>query len=254
MEGGDGDNVLEAIFDDETLDQDAEMLDAETLEEDDGQPILLVESTQTNGGDGDSAAKQESLGRSSKRRANRKKRRNKKKGSVDNVTDINRFVIDTCRHLKEKKSYLIWNAVGCLGISAVRDLIKEVDAIQGCGGQLTADANRFRTGGGVLWNILKKREPNAYKEIMARGREFEKQFRQQNIRQVPKENKEAPSQSRHASASDGLTDQVSDSFQLKQEVQHELEQNDPCAERISVHNRVRAPVCYDDLFGENVKD
>eukprot|EP00268_Persea_americana_P059706 TRINITY_DN7364_c0_g2_i3.p1 TRINITY_DN7364_c0_g2~~TRINITY_DN7364_c0_g2_i3.p1 ORF type:complete len:131 (-),score=26.59 TRINITY_DN7364_c0_g2_i3:2589-2981(-) len=129
MEGGDGDNVLEAIFDDETLDQDAEMLDAETLEEDDGQPILLVESTQTNGGDGDSAAKQESLGRSSKRRANRKKRRNKKKGSVDNVTDINRFVIDTCRHLKEKKSYLIWNAVGCLGISAVRDLIKEVPHI-----------------------------------------------------------------------------------------------------------------------------
>lgn len=72
---------------------------------------------------------------------------------------------------------------------------------------------------------------------------------------MPKENKEATSQSRHASASDGLTDQVSESFQLKQEVQHdELEQNDPHAERISVHNRVRAPVCYDDLFGENVKD
>lgn len=51
----------------------------------------------------------------------------------------------------------------------------QVDVIQGCGGQLTADAQRFRTGGGVLWNILKKREPNAYKEIMARGREFEVQ-------------------------------------------------------------------------------
>lgn len=99
MEEGDGDNVLEAIFDDETLDQDAEMLDAETLEEDDDQPILSVESIQINGGDGDSAAKQESLGRSSKRRANRKKRRNKKKGSVDNVTDINRYDLFAIRNL-----------------------------------------------------------------------------------------------------------------------------------------------------------
>lgn len=99
MEEGDGDNVLEAIFDDETLDQDAEMLDAETLEEDDDQPILSVESTQINGGDGVSAAKQESLGRSSKRRANRKKRRNKKKGSVDNVTDINRYDLFAIRNL-----------------------------------------------------------------------------------------------------------------------------------------------------------
>ncbi|GJX68531.1 nodulation receptor kinase [Tanacetum coccineum] len=32
------------------------------------------------------------------------------------VTDINRFVLDTCRHLKEKKSYLVWTAVGCLGV------------------------------------------------------------------------------------------------------------------------------------------
>lgn len=37
-----------------------------------------------------------------------------------------RFVIDTCRRLKEKKSYLIWNAVGCLGVSAVSELVKEV--------------------------------------------------------------------------------------------------------------------------------
>ncbi|GJZ60931.1 putative phosphorylated adapter RNA export protein, RNA-binding domain-containing protein [Tanacetum coccineum] len=26
------------------------------------------------------------------------------------------FVLDTCRHLKEKKSYLVWTAVGCLGV------------------------------------------------------------------------------------------------------------------------------------------
>jgi PHAX RNA-binding domain len=37
-----------------------------------------------------------------------------------------RFVLDTCKRLKEKKSYLVWNAVACLGVSAVCDLVKEV--------------------------------------------------------------------------------------------------------------------------------
>lgn len=37
-----------------------------------------------------------------------------------------RFVLDTCRRLKEKKSYMVYTAVGCLGVSALSDLIKEV--------------------------------------------------------------------------------------------------------------------------------
>lgn len=37
-----------------------------------------------------------------------------------------RFVLDTCRRLKEKKSYLMWTAVGCLGVAALSDLVKEV--------------------------------------------------------------------------------------------------------------------------------
>lgn len=49
----------------------------------------------------------------------------------------------------------------------------QVDAIQACGGQKTIDGTRFRTGGGILWNIIKVRDPNAYKEIMTKGREFE---------------------------------------------------------------------------------
>lgn len=48
-----------------------------------------------------------------------------------------------------------------------------MDAIQNCGGQKTADGRRFRTGGGILWSILKVRDPNAYKEIMKKGQEFE---------------------------------------------------------------------------------
>ncbi|KAK4722936.1 hypothetical protein R3W88_013169 [Solanum pinnatisectum] len=33
--------------------------------------------------------------------------------------------------------------VGCLGLSVLSDLVKEVDAIQTCGGQKTADGRRF---------------------------------------------------------------------------------------------------------------
>ncbi|GJZ08451.1 putative serine/threonine-protein kinase isoform X2 [Tanacetum coccineum] len=38
-------------------------------------------------------------------------------GYIDHQeADINRFVLDTCRHLKEKKSYLASTVVGCLGV------------------------------------------------------------------------------------------------------------------------------------------
>lgn len=51
-----------------------------------------------------------------------------------------------------------------------------MEAIQKCGGQTVADGSRFRTGGGILWNILKSREPKAYKKIMAKGKELEVHF------------------------------------------------------------------------------
>lgn len=35
-------------------------------------------------------------------------------------------MLDTCRRLKEKKSYMVYNAVGCLGVSALSDLVVEV--------------------------------------------------------------------------------------------------------------------------------
>lgn len=38
---------------------------------------------------------------------------------------------------------------------------------------MTANGRRLRTGGGLLWNIIKAREPKAYKEIMKKAREFE---------------------------------------------------------------------------------
>lgn len=38
-----------------------------------------------------------------------------------------RFVLDICRRLQEKKTYLVYTAVGCLGVPALDDLVKEVN-------------------------------------------------------------------------------------------------------------------------------
>ncbi|KAI7979793.1 hypothetical protein LOK49_Contig246G00003 [Camellia lanceoleosa] len=46
----------------------------------------------------------------------------------------------------------------------------QVDAIQVCGGQKTVDGKRCRYGGGMLWSVLKAQDPNAYREIMKKGR------------------------------------------------------------------------------------
>ncbi|KAG9448549.1 hypothetical protein H6P81_008514 [Aristolochia fimbriata] len=179
------------LFEEETLDdidEDVDMLDAEI---DEPEPVIPQAESMGSLNEDGITDKQEPRGvKNLKWKEKRKKKKKKKRVSSNTVTDINRFVSDTCRHLKERKSYLIWNAVGCLGISAMRELVKEVDTIQNCGGQLTADGKRSRNGGGILWNILKTREPNTYKEIMKKGREFEKQFRQQYTRGGPKENRE----------------------------------------------------------------
>lgn len=51
--------------------------------------------------------------------------------------------------------------------------LSQVEAIETCGGQVTADGSRKRSGGGVLWNIIKARQPASYREIMKKTREFE---------------------------------------------------------------------------------
>nr|GMD42750.1 Mediator of U snRNA nuclear export PHAX [Ipomoea batatas] len=127
--------------------------------------VSKVESQETRAGTEDVFDK-DSGSKNKNRRKNRKKKR-KNKGN--NGT----FVTNVCKRLKEKKSYLVWNAVACLGVSALSDLVKEVEAIQACGGQKTADGRRFRVGGGILWKVIRAREPNAYKDIMKRGKEFE---------------------------------------------------------------------------------
>ncbi|KAA8525181.1 hypothetical protein F0562_006955 [Nyssa sinensis] len=242
MDGGE--SILDAIFEEDNIDdvQDVEMLDLEEGE-------LVEQNSQTelgqsSGGDV-KVVNQDSCSKNRKRRNNKKKNRRKKGNSGPNVTDVNRFVLDVCKRLKERKSYLVWTAVGCLGVSALSDLVKEVDAIQACGGQKTADGRRFRSGGGVLWSILKAREPNAYKEIMKKGKEFEKQFRQ-----APVQNKEASSERTAHAFSDQTTATVTDGFPLAPRVQNQLEQSNVEGKRASALDRIRAPVAYDDLLGE----
>ncbi|KAK3008930.1 hypothetical protein RJ639_014862 [Escallonia herrerae] len=173
MDGGE--SIFDSIFEEEHLEDapDVEMLDVE-----EGEVIernLESEAGQKSGGDS-SVVNQESRSKNRRRKDNKKRNKRKKGSSGSNVTDVNRFVLDVCKRLKERKSYLVWTAVGCLGVSALSDLVKEVDVIQACGGQKTANERRFRTGGGILWSILKVRDPNAYKEIMKKGKEFEVRY------------------------------------------------------------------------------
>ncbi|KAI3792755.1 hypothetical protein L2E82_06644 [Cichorium intybus] len=228
MEGEE--NLLDSIFDEET--EDVDMVDVEEGE-------LVEHNHQSELGQNSTAdvdtASQNPQSKSKKRRS-KKKNKKKKGGSGPGIMDINRFVLDTCRHLREKKSYLIWNAVGCLGVPAVNDLVKEVDAIQACGGQKTNDGGRNRNGGGILWNILKKRDPNAYKEIMKKGREFEKQFKSPDFRKGPNQNK------RDWSEAEGVKEVAGPEGQNGQ-----LDIEEKQVQKRPVHERIRVPVSYDDL-------
>ncbi|CAH9076459.1 unnamed protein product [Cuscuta europaea] len=199
--------------------------------------------------------KKDSDSKNQKRRKNKKKNKKKKnrgnKGPpVPNITDVNRFVIDVCKRLRERKSYLVWTAVACLGVSVLSDLVNEVDAIQASGGQKTSNGQRYRVGGGILWNILRVREPNAFKEIMQKGKEFEKQLKQASKAAPSKQGtKEATNQKTTGSAVQTLVNSSDGSKVPSYMLCNSLGQSngEPCQ---SVFNRIRVPVRYDDLYQE----
>ncbi|XP_019190760.1 PREDICTED: uncharacterized protein LOC109185232 [Ipomoea nil] len=219
--------------------------------------VSKIESQETRAGT-ENLVNKDSGSKNQNRRKNRKKKKKNKgnKGTPGpNITDINRFVTHVCKCLREKKSYLVWNAVACLGVSALSDLVKEAEAILACGGQKTADGRRFRGGGGILWNIIKAREPKAYKEIMKRGKEFEKQ-----LKQVPKtplikqEAKGATSQSTPGTVTDKPVAIASNGSSLPSNmVCDSQEQATSGPQQQSVYNRIRTLVSYDDLFEEDVQ-
>ncbi|KAL0743098.1 hypothetical protein Bca4012_084611 [Brassica carinata] len=249
MEGEE--SVLDAIYEEEdgfdTM-EDVDMVDVE-----EGEIIgvhELYSGERQNGGMDGEKDKEGLLGKKdgqnqpnkNKRKKNKKKKR--RNGPVmGKPMDLDRFVRDTCRRLKEKKSYMVYTAVGCLGIPALTDLVNEVEAIETCGGQVTADGSRKRSGGGVLWNIIKARQPASYREIMKKTREFEKQFRYPNTR--PKIDEGSSSEglaSANASCDEALVSEI-----CAMPVAEQTESNPP-KERKPVHERIRVPVSYDDLF------
>ncbi|KAI3956971.1 hypothetical protein MKX01_001005 [Papaver californicum] len=268
MEGNE--NLLEAIYEEECLEdyQDADMLDSETLEEGECRiqigSLKLTEASKLEEGEctgkigdlgltemgsrGDITVNQASHSKNRKRRG-KKRNKNKKTGPAQAINNINKFVIDTCKRLKERKTYLVWNAVGILGVSALSDIVKEVDAIQACGGQMTTDGKRHRYGGGILWGILKKRDPNAYKEIMSKGKEIERQFKQQAVKEL------SPSLQKtvQSSIAGPMINHTSDGSALAPPLNSRTEPSNTKTERVSVMNRIRVPVNYDDLLGEEVE-
>ncbi|MED6130740.1 hypothetical protein PIB30_003316 [Stylosanthes scabra] len=247
MEGGE--NIPDIIHNED----DVEMVDVEEgelVEEPDSRNSLGQSQAQ-----GTNETNEDSHNKDHRLRPKRKRNKRKRKASGSNkAVDINRFVIDVCRRLKEKKQYMVYTAVGCLGVSALSDLVKEVDAIQACGGQKTADGSRFRTGGGILWNIIKVREPKVYKEIMKKVKEFEKQFRQPYVKQPPVPKREVSSQGANLPFAGRDEGNVSGSASPASQMQ---DQHEPAATSEAkpipvIHDRLRIPVSYDDdLLGED---
>ncbi|XP_031377673.1 uncharacterized protein LOC116193064 isoform X1 [Punica granatum] len=236
-----GGKMLEASLTEDEY-GDIEMLDAEEGELVD--PDSMNDQRQSSADDS-KGLKQEKGSKNRRRRANKKKNKRKRSGPETNVTDINRFVIDTCKRLREKKSYMVYTAVGCLGVSALSDIVREVDAIQACGGQVTADGKRQRTGGGILWGIIKVREPNAYREIMKRAKEFE-QFKPQNPALAAGQgNKASPNPT--SEGNPASNPEASDSSPHV-----ESQGGHFCSEetRKPIKDRMRVPVSYEDIVGD----
>lgn len=112
----------------------------------------------------------EQPGKSAKKK--KKKRRGKgerRKQSAPRMS-IEQFVVQTCRRIEETKYPLFREAVDRIGIDAMKALLNQVDVIEKCGGQMTADGLRRRSAGGVLWSLLRDHVgPGLYKEIMKEG-------------------------------------------------------------------------------------
>ncbi|KAH6756327.1 hypothetical protein C2S51_038913 [Perilla frutescens var. frutescens] len=124
MEGQE--SLLDTLFDEDNFvdGQDVEMLDVE-----EGELIEQISKTRVEESSNvdDIQENQESNRPNSRQKKKKKKNRRKRGGSTaPNVTNINRFVLDACKRLRERKSYLMYTAVGCLGAAALSDLIKEI--------------------------------------------------------------------------------------------------------------------------------
>ncbi|GBG82929.1 hypothetical protein CBR_g36456 [Chara braunii] len=124
-----------------------------------------------------------SAGDGHRERSSAYSKKNKKRRRKPQKFNIDKFVKDTCWRLQEKKFFLVWRLVDLIGVRGVQELIKEVEAIEAAGGQMTAAGDRRRTPGGVMWNVLKGRmDPAEYKELMAPEVEAKKELKKKQSR------------------------------------------------------------------------
>lgn len=83
---------------------------------------------------------------------------------------------------------------------------------------------------------------------------LQKQFRQQTIRRAPEQNNECSSQITASGFIDETPVSVPDSSQKELAPQYQHEQSSADEKRKSVHERIRVPVSYDDLLGDDLKN
>lgn len=84
---------------------------------------------------------------------------------------------------------------------------------------------------------------------------FQKQFRQQDIKQPPRQNNGTSSQGITSKSTDQSAGSSVDGSQLTSHKEDQSAQSFAEVKRPSVHDRIRVPVAYDDLLGlEDSKD
>ncbi|KAL3372109.1 hypothetical protein AABB24_008577, partial [Solanum stoloniferum] len=148
------DSVLNFSDEDESFedDEDVKMNDIE-----EGELVEKISKTGLEETGGACANSETPLpGKKNRRRRKNKGKNKRKRVSSGPITDINRFVLDVGRRLKERKSYLIWNAVGCLGLSALSDLVKEMPLGEAIFSpfSLMDLSSKIASGGTTLWCLF----------------------------------------------------------------------------------------------------
>lgn len=127
-----GESILDSI-DEELSFEDVEMMEVEEGEVVDGHTSGETHTThinhkQVNMNSHCAHSNTKITNNMAKRRKNKKKKKNKKNKVMpsSDAVNIDKFVLGVCKQLREPKSYLVYTAVGVLGVSALRDLLREV--------------------------------------------------------------------------------------------------------------------------------
>lgn len=128
-----GESILDSI-DEELSFEDVEMMEVEEGEVADDHISGDTHSTHINHNQVNSIspcvdeAQPPNVDKKKKNKKKKKKKRSKTNKIVpgSDAINIDKFVGSVCKRLRERKIYLVYTAVGVLGVSALKDLLKEV--------------------------------------------------------------------------------------------------------------------------------